>query len=358
LSIQIQDADGKPLSECEVEISPNTAGKAGEEKTVLKTDHQGQVTVPVTGDRLSNYHLKLPEGAIAKVTTSPAQVKTVASSNESVPAPEDSKSMIDLAEYELLDPDGVRIYFPKGQEELAGQTRLELQRMRELAKKQFHLDLVGSGFGLILTPRSLEKGGKLEVNEVLIPLPILAWTDEKSDLYSRWVLLHEWVEITMLAAGVHSKDQALRFAADGLSELVASEYCRVHRPDDYNGRIRDYLKTLRRLEEKKIEVYRFEDSFRIQSNNKADPAADLGALNPSDEEVAGYACSFWLWSRLQTKGGEEKLHAAVNYLMSHGSPTADGLVELMEQHGYHLPREARIEEVIKDLQTLLIRYPT
>jgi len=363
LPIQIKDGNGKPWSQCELVINPNILGKAEEQKTVLKTDDQGQVTVLVTGELLLNYHLKLPDGAIAEVTNSTAQVKAVLSSHEPVSERGDSSTAIDLDEHEVLNPDAIRIYFPKGQEELAGQARLELQRMRKFTTERFQIDLVGSEFGLILPPQSLAEGGKLEVNQVLIPLPISAWTDAKSDLCPHWVLLHEWAEITMLSAGVHSKDPSLRFAADGLPELIASEYCRLHFPDEYKTRMHNYLEILRRLEEKKIETYRFEDSFKIQSGGMAAPAAEeagnpdtkdeTGQIKPSNEETAGYACSFWLWNQLLSKGGPEKLKTAIHHLMNHGSPTTEGLIHALQAQGYNFPREINIEEVKKDLQELL-----
>ncbi len=317
----------------------------------VETDRKGVAHVALTADRRRNPHLLVPAG----YTAAPGRnrISVVTGSD-----PGASLESIDLTEFDSFSAEGLEVFYPAGAADDARDVLAELERIRNFAVEFAGLDLGALDYGVVLVDGP-ERGLTLE-GRFVIPIMLDAWRRRAGSAeFTRWPIVHEWVEFSLIAEGLYVSDSALRMAGDGVAEFVSYSYCRRHAPWEVPGRVDIYLRRVDALLANDHERYDFAASFlaSVSTTRTEEPhLAGTQRANEAgsrDEMVAGYAVSFWFWRTLHAYAGAESMGELIHWLDETDSPSAKQLIDkAVASTGARLSATPALSIVRKDLQVL------
>ena len=347
-SVKVFTKDGKPAEN-------HIFAVEGMRNATVKARKDGRVSFTVYPKNFKTLAIKLPKGFSLRSTKRTRMPITV----DSIPYRENKKTKRlerTKLKTKLITPftkglrfkrDGdIRVYYIDGKNrQLADDMVKEIKQIKKFCKDFAGLELKNTMdvflhhfegpvklSGIYAVPVQVDKNNKVAAHMAM------------------WIQIHEAVESEIIFTNrAYNTDRNLRFAGDGLAELLSHHYCQKYYPQACKIRHSMAIGTLNSLLKHKINSINLHRDFPAYL--RGIPRRKKGQRLPGD---CGYSASFYFWEKLRQNHGDDVVKHMINWFAKTNRPTKAKLLEEIKKiTGVDFPMQIKIKDIRTELRKII-----
>ena len=345
-SVKVFTPEGKPAAN-------HIFAVEGMRNNTAKTFKDGRVGFTVYPKNFKTLAIKLPKGYSLRSTKRTRMPITV----HSIPYREGKKSKR-LAKSKLkmkvITPftkglrfkrkGDIRVYYLDGKNrKLAEEMVKEIEQIKKFCKEFAGLELKTTMdiflhhyegpvklSGIFAVPVQVDKNNKVAAHMAM------------------WIQIHEAVESEIIFKNrAYGSDHNLRFAGDGLAELLSHHYCLKYYPQACKIRHSMAVGTLNSLIKHKIKSINLRKDFPAFTSRNKPKRRKKGQRLPGD---CGYSASFYFWEMLRQNHGDNVVKHMIKWFANTKRPTKEKLLkEIKKITGVDFPMVIKIKDIKAEL---------